>query len=178
MSGNIEVEVRSFISEPKYQELSEFFKKEGYFLGESHEESYYFDAPVDLRIQRNNSYSKIWLKKGKIHDEQREEIEVKFPPEDFENLEKMFLVMGYKVQIKWFRTRQTFLWQGVNVMVDYTKGYGHILELEVMSREEEKNQTLETLRDKIRDLGIVITSKAEFEEKYNFYKVNWQELIK
>jgi len=73
--NNIGVEIRSFISPEKYQELLTFFHKEGVFLHEDNQETFYFDAKQDLRIQRSNTYSKIWLKKGKLHDEHREEIE-------------------------------------------------------------------------------------------------------
>ena len=88
--NNIEVEIRSFISSEKYEELIEFFKENAEFINDDYQETYYFDAEQDLRIQRNNNYSKIWLKKGKLHDEQREEIEIKFNKEDFEMLERLF----------------------------------------------------------------------------------------
>ncbi|GEM_PF-2211807 len=74
-ANNIEVEIRSFISKDQYQELITFFHKNGQFKGEDNQETYYFDAEQDLRIQRNHTHSKIWMKKGKLHDEHREEIE-------------------------------------------------------------------------------------------------------
>ena len=174
---NIEVEVRSFITEDKYKELIDFFKKESEFISEDYQETYYFDCEEDLRIQRNNSYSKVWLKKGKIHDDHREEIEIKHPKEDFEKLEKLFLSLGYSVEIKWFRNRHTFKWQGISVMVDHTRGYGHIIELEKMSTEEEKDSVLNELKSKMDSLGIEISSKEEFKDKFNYYKANWRELV-
>ncbi len=124
--NNIEVEIRSFISPKKYQELLSFFRQEGKFVSEDGQETYYFDSQQDLRIQRNKAHSKIWLKKGKLHDEQREELEIKFKREDFEMLEKIFLTLGYNTSIKWLRKRHTFEWQGITVMLDYTKGYDYI----------------------------------------------------
>ena len=85
----VEVELRSFISEEQYHELLTFFNKEAQFLNQDYQETYYFDAKEDLRIQKNNFFSKIWMKKGKVHDEMREELEIKFPKEDFEKLEKL-----------------------------------------------------------------------------------------
>jgi len=174
---NIEVEVRSFITEDKYKELIDFFIKEGKFVSEDYQETFYFDCDEDLRIQRNNTYSKVWLKKGKFHDDHREEIEVKFPCENFELLEKLFLSLGYNVEIKWFRNRHTFTWEGISVMVDYTKGYGYILELEKMSTEAEKDAVLAELKAKMDSLGISISSKEEFENKFRNYKENWQSLV-
>ncbi|MBI2582613.1 hypothetical protein HYV87_05820 [Candidatus Woesearchaeota archaeon] len=174
---NIEVEIRSFISAERYQELLSFFRQEGKFLHEDYQETYYFDTEQDLRIQRNNTYSKIWLKKGKLHDEHREEIEIKFDKDKFEILEKLFITLGYNTNIKWFRKRYTFDWQGLKVMLDYTKGYGYIIELEKMSSEEEKEQALSLLKDKLRMLNIPLTSKEEFDAKYKYYKENWKRLV-
>jgi len=82
----IEVEVRSFITKEKYDDLLKFFKMYAEFVKEDYQETYYFDSDADLRIQKNNFFSKIWLKKGKIHDDFREEVEIKFKREDFKNL--------------------------------------------------------------------------------------------
>jgi predicted adenylyl cyclase CyaB len=174
---NIEVEIRSFISKEKYEELLKFFNKEGKFISEDYQETYYFDCEEDLRIQKNNFYSKIWLKKGKIHDDHREEIEIKFDKEEFEKLEKLFLTLGYNTQIKWFRTRHTFKWENIDVMIDYTKGYGYIIELEKLSNEEEKDKTLNLLKEKMKKLNIEITPKEEFDSKFKHYKEHWKELI-
>ncbi|HLD40105.1 MAG TPA: CYTH domain-containing protein [Candidatus Nanoarchaeia archaeon] len=174
--NNIEVEIRSFISSEKYVELLAFFHREGTFLHEDDQETYYFDSGQDLRIQRNNSYAKIWLKKGKLHDEHREEIEIKFDAQHFETLEKLFLTLGYHVNIKWFRKRHTFHWHGISVMLDYTKGYGYIIELEKMSSEQEKEAALSLLKEKLQQLQIAATSKEEFNAKYQHYKENWRKL--
>lgn len=174
---NIEVEIRSFITKEKYIELIEFFKKEGEFINEDYQETYYFDTDEDLRIQKNNFFSKVWLKKGKIHDDQREEIEIKFDKEHFDQLEKLFISLGFSVEIKWFRKRHTFKWQDINVMVDYTRGYGFIIELEKMSSEKDKENTLELLKQKLNSLNIQQTPKEKFDKEYQNYKTNWKNLI-
>ena len=177
IQNNIEVEIRSFISPEKYQQLLDFFHKEGKFINEDYQETYYFDAEQDLRIQRNNVHAKIWLKKGKLHDEHREELEIKFDRDNFEVLERLFLTLGYSVSIKWFRKRYTFGWEGITVMLDYTKGYGHIIELEKMSAEHEKEKSLQLLKSKLQKLNIPLTAKEEFDNKYKRYKEHWRKLI-
>lgn len=172
----IEVEIRSLITTAQFNHLLDFFHKEGKFLHEDYQETFYFDAPVDLRIQRNNFHSKIWLKKGKIHDAQREEIEIHFPREGFESLEKMFLVLGYNVAVKWFRKRHSFLWQGISVMLDDTKGYGLIIELEKMCDKKDEESVLQLLKQKLSELKIPLTPREEFEAKFQHYKDNWKEL--
>lgn len=173
----IEVEIRSFISPEKYQELLAFFHQTAEFVNEDEQETHYFDTPEDIRIQKNNFFSKIWWKKGKIHDDQREEIEVKCLTEDFQKLEKLFQSLGISTTIKWFRTRHTFLWKGTSVMLDYTRGYGYILELEKMSSAEEKETALQELQEKLAQLGLPVTPKEEFNQKYQYYKEHWKELV-
>jgi len=177
MSPAIEVEIRSFISEAQYHQLLNFFQNNAILDKEDEQISYYFDSPQDLRIQKNKFHAKIWLKKGKLHDDHREEIEVIVPQNDFEKLETLFLALGYHVNIKWFRTRHQFIWNEITVTVDYTKGYGHILELEIMSSEEKKNEALNLLKQKMSELQISETPKLEFDEKYQYYKEHWQELM-
>ncbi len=173
---NIEVEIRSFISEEKYHSLLDFFKQNSKLINEDQQETHYFDCKEDLRIQNNNHFCKVWLKKGELHDNHREEIEVKLPKEDFSNLQKLFSALGYSTEIKWFRKRHTFSWEGISVMLDNTKGYGHIIELEKMSDEENKEKSLKELKEKLSSLNIPLTPKEEFSKKYDHYKENWQEL--
>lgn len=173
---NIEVEVRSFITNEQYENLIERFKQEAQFLGEDEQITYYFDTPQDLRIQKNNTYSKTWLKKGNLHDDHREEIEVRCAKEDFEKLEQLYLSLGYRVAIKWFRKRHSFTWGDISLAIDHTKGYGYIIELEKMAGEDEKEQVLVELRQAMEKLSIPQTPKEEFERRYAYYKENWRSL--
>jgi len=173
---DIEVEIRSFVSKEKYEQLLEFFDKEGEFCYEDDQVSHYFDTEEDLRIMESKQYSKLWLKKGKMHDEKREEIEVRMDKKDFQKLRKIFLGIGLNVEIMWFRKRKAFKWQGINVMVDYTKGYGYILELEKICPPEEKEKNLELLKQKLAELNIPLTPRKEFDDAYEHYKNNWREL--
>ena len=158
-------------------ELLEFFKQNAEFVKEDFQETFYFDENSNLRIQRNNSGAKLWHKSGNVHDEFMEEIEIYTKREDFENLEKFLNKLGQTVKIKWLRNRNQFNWNGIKVCLDYTKGYGYILELEKMSDKENKENILQELKQKLRELNIEETPKEVFNEKYNYYKENWRELI-
>lgn len=175
---NIEVEIRSFISKGKYEELIDFFTKNGEFLNEDDQISHYFDCKEDLRILQSNSFAKIWLKKGKMHDEQREEIEIKYNRDDFEKMEHLLNAIGLNVEIKWFRKRKNFKWNDIAVTVDYTKGYGYILEFEMMPSEDEKQQSLNFLKQKLNELGVEQTPLEDFNKAFDHYKKNWKELTK
>ncbi len=178
MENKIEVEIRSFISKERYEELIEFFKNNSDKTKEDFEETHYLESSKDIRIQKNNSFSKIWLKKGKIHDDYREEIEVNFEKDDFNKISKIFSEIGHQPKIKWFRYRNEFIWDEIKVCLDYTKAYGYIIELEKISTEQEKEKTLEELKEKLKELNIELTPKEEFNNKFEYYKNNWRELLK
>jgi len=178
MKKNIEVEIRSLITQDQYKQLFSFFKKEGKFLGEEKQISYYFSGESDLRIQKSNKSAKIWLKKGKMHADSREEIELKLNLNDFKNAKKLFEALGYEIKIKWYRKRNTFLWKGINVMLDDTKGYGYIIELEKMCQKAEKEKTVNKLKTMMNLLKVKETKKEIFDEKFEHYKKNWKRLTK
>lgn len=173
----IECELRSFLTEGQHKALLGFFSANAKALGEDEQVTYYYDAPQDVRIQRNRTHAKIWLKKGSMHDDAREEIEVPVAKEDFSRLEALFEAMGYGVKIKWFRTRRAFDWAGVRACLDHTVGYGHILELEMMTDRSGREETLRVLRAKMEQLGVRPTPKPIFNERFEYYRAHWRELL-
>ena len=174
---DIEVEARSFITKEKYLELIDFMKKHAEFLKEDNQITYYFSGDVDVRIQKNDFFSKIWIKEGNIHDEHRKETEIRFAKERFEALEKLFLALGYEIDIKWFRKRNEFKWKGITVAIDDTKSYGYIIELEKMSSGGDKEEIYKELLTRLDELGVIITPKEEFARKFKEYKDTWRELL-
>ena len=172
-----EVEIRSFISKEKYLELIDFFNKNAKFLNDGNQETHYFDCEQDLRIQKNNEYSKIWLKAGKMHDEKRKEVEIRLKKEDFNKAQELFSEMGLNVKIKWFRNRREFLWNELNICLDYTLGYGYIIEIEKLCEEKDRDFYENFIKLKFGELNIGITSKEEFNQRFNDYEKDWKNRI-
>ncbi len=174
---NIEAEVRSFLTKNQYDRLLKFFKKNAKFVMKDNQVTYYFTGDHDLRIQKNDYFSKIWMKGGKIHDSFREELEIKFDKNNFELLEKLFLKLGYDIKVKWFRKRYQFRWSGIDVMLDYTRGYGYIIELEKMCSPKEQVRTYGMLKERFKELGIKLSPKEDFDKKFKYYTKNWKKLV-
>jgi adenylate cyclase class IV len=175
----IEVEQRSFISEEKYNELINYFKENGVVFGETKQISNYFKGDLDFRIMAADNYTKMWLKKGKMHDDAREEIEVFIDNDYRDNLFKLFANLGYEIEIKWFRKRLMGVYQDITVTIDYTIGYGYIIELEKIV--EDRSMVEETkayLLKTFENLGVNVSSREEFEEKYEDYRINWKKYTK
>ncbi len=172
-----EVGVRSLLKKEKYDELIEFFRREGEFVGEDDMETCYFDAKFDVRMQRNNSFSKVWVKGGRADGGQREETEIRFDRKDFDNLVLLFQGMGHDIQVKWLRKRHTFRWQGMDVILDYARGYGYTIELGKACEEDEREMMMFTLKQKMMSLGVQITPKEEFDRMYQYYRDNWKMIV-
>jgi adenylate cyclase class IV len=117
---NREVELRSFVDIDTYTNLLDFFHSHARFLNEDNQITYYFSGPHDLRIQKNDHYAKIRMKKGNLHDEMREEIEIRFEIDDFDKLKSLFLALGYDVEIIRLRKRIQFDREGIEVSLDDT----------------------------------------------------------
>lgn len=177
MENNLEVEIRSFITKTEYEELLKFFEENSKKVKEDFQETHYFDCKEDLRIQKNNSGAKIWMKKGKLHDDWREEIEIKLSNEDFDKIKNIFNSLGMETEIKWLRDRKQFDWNGTKVCLDFTKGYGYIIELEKITSQDEKEKVFAELQEKLKELNVKLTPKEEFDNKFNYYKENWRSLI-
>lgn len=172
-----EVEIRSFLTLGQYLRLLKFFRKQNKNYFQDTQETIYFSGKNDLRIQKNKKYSKIWFKSGKIHQSIRKEFEIIVPRSDFNKLLELFLALGYKVDIKWFRKRSEFKWKGIKVFLDYTKGYGYIIELEKLTTKKDHHAILKDLKTKLKKLNILQTSKKEFDQKFNYYKKHWRKLV-
>ena len=172
-----EVEIRSFISEEKYNTLLEYFKKEGQLIKSEEDETEYYADQGAVRLWQNQDSAKVILKSGEIHDEQREENEMPINKKDFFLFQKMFQKLNIPKQIKWNRKRHTFDWQGINVQIGDNKGYGYVIELEKKSTDTDKEQTINILKEKLASLNIPLTPRKDFENAYNNYKENWKELL-
>ena len=87
--------------------------------------------------------------------------------------------LGIKVETVWLRKRKEFQWNGIKVYLDDTEGYGKIIEIETyVEKENETEKKRDELISKLRSLGIKISERNEFEEKFEWYKRNWKRLLR
>lgn len=128
----IEVELRSFINKDKYDEL---VKK--YNADFQKQITYYFNSEQDFRMMKTKDYTQLWLKTGKMHEASRVEKVVKIDNKYRNDLEGMLELLNYDVDIKWYRTRSKIkIENDAEMCIDYTVGYGYILEIEKQVKDE------------------------------------------
>jgi predicted adenylyl cyclase CyaB len=179
MSKNIEVEVRSFVDEGQFENIKNILDRDYEFVKELKETTVYFSGEKDLRMRKNETEAFVILKEGKIHDDFRKEFEVRIDKDDFGNMAELFQGLGYEIEIEWQRNRLEYKNGDMKILLDDTKGYGKILELEKMVEGGNEDEAHLLLIEEINRLGISkITSKEEFNEKFEYYKQNWKTLIR
>jgi adenylate cyclase class IV len=171
----IEVEKRSFVSKEKYEQLINYFKSNNYILKEEKQVTTYFKGDTDFRLMNTPDYLKLWLKKGQIHDDAREEMNVVVEKKYETDLVKMLNVLGYEEEIKWYRKRLELQYEDFEVTIDYSIGYGYIVEFELMVNDESKvDRAKEKIEELFNKFDIENTPKEEFNNRYNDYKINWK----
>lgn len=178
MSKDIEVEVRSFVDDEQFLLVKSRLDIDFDFIGRLNEITVYFSGEKDLRLRKNEEGVFLILKEGKIHDDSRKEFEIRFGAEDFDKMIQLLKGLGYEVEIKWFRERLEYRKENISVLLDDTKGYGKILELEEMTESGRELESKNRLEEMIKNLGVSkITSKEEFGQRFEYYKNNWKSLI-
>ena len=179
MSKNIEVEVRSFIDDEQFKDIKGILDRDFEFIKELKEITVYFTGEKDLRMRKNETEASVILKEGKIHDDFRKEFEVKIGVDDFDDMAELFQSLGYTIEIEWQRNRLEYHGNDMKILLDDTKGYGKILEIEKMAEEGNETETHSVITEEMNKFGIEkITSKEEFNERFEYYKQNWQDLIR
>ncbi len=173
-----EVEIRSFITEDDYQRLLERMKKEGEDGGKEKQVTIYFSGENDLRIQKSEESAKIWMKDGEIHEKAREEIEITIHKNEFEAVRRLFEALGHEVDIKWYRKRHRFHWDGLKVCIDHTPGYGRIVEVEKLTDEDGQEEALEEVKRALEKLGVEETPREKFDQRYRNYRKKWQDILR
>jgi adenylate cyclase class IV len=87
--------------------------------------------------------------------------------------------IGFCTKIKWFRIRRKYLLDCVDISLDYTVGYGYIVEAEVII---DNDKNLQNAKEKVyalfNKLNVKVTPEAIFTKKYNDYKMNWSKYTK
>lgn len=169
----IHVEIRSFIKPEKYKELIEKYNN---ILHTEKQISYFFNSKEDLRFMKTKRYSEICIKEGNMHDDIRKEKIVKIDSKYNDDMAYILNDLGYVPQVKWFRTRsKATLDFGIDFCLDYTVGYGYIIEVSKNIEDNTKyDLTKIELGNFLESLDIDITSKDEFDKKYDEYVLNWE----
>lgn len=171
-----EIEYKFILDKKTKNQLEKFLKKnKAKFLGQEKQENYYYQASGknDFRIRKTDNCAFIILKKGWMHDDDREEIEIKIDRKDFQKADKIFTSLGFKYDTKWYRVRKEYRYKDFNISIDFNAGYGWIAEIEKIVRKGHEEKAKKDILQLARIVNIKPASKSLFDKMYKYYKNNW-----
>lgn len=176
---NIEVEVRGPLSEEQRCELTEKFEKEGKLIEEKNRFMICYPDPksgslvedlnTDIRVRDTNGTPELIVKHGKwgAVDESRREYSLKGRPGQFHEMIEMLGVMGFEKGLAVVRFGKVYMYKGVEFSLMEVPGHSYFYEAEIMSKMEEKEESLKNLRKICKDLGLKIFTEKEFYDHIN-----------
>ena len=142
-------------------------KRYAKFLSVDRQEIVQMEGPKQVSILRSTSQALLVM----------EGTEIKFGLADCSKMIEVFVALGHPVRVKWHRTRNVFIWNGIGVTVDFLKGCGYIIQLEKMADERDRLLALAELKQRMQMLHLPVGSKEEYEGKEQYYVDHWKELI-
>jgi len=163
---NIEVEFRACLDDKKYEELIEFFSKNGNFVldGERITIGY---GPQDLRIRKDWNGTVLMLKRGDMKDYKRKEHVTKI--DDIEEMQRIIESLGFYHLHNWKTIRKKFDYQGFSVAIDHIPEFMKTIEIERMCSEEEAEECKKEIQKIFSDLGLVSLDYDWFKAEIDKY---------
>lgn len=173
-----EIEYKFLLTPKDKKRLINFLEKNSAEkISEGTQDNFYYitgNKKLDFRIRRTDKESFLILKKGWMHDDDREEVEIKFDKKDFLTLDKLITDLGYKYDTKWYRKRIEYKYKNFNIDIDFNAGYGWLAEIEKLVKDENADKAKKEIIDFASEIGLKPTPKSTFDKMYKFYKKNWK----
>ena len=171
MNNTIKVEVKAEISN------SEEIKNKIVSMGAvQKEKKYQHDILLDppntdfsqtdqvLRIRNSNGAWKLDYKTPRLDNETKSRKEFSLKIEDGAKLKDIFTKLDFKIVGEIEKTRETYLLDNMNIHFDTVTHLGTFIEVEVLSNEENFEQTKKDIFAFLSQLGITKTIKNDYLE--------------
>jgi adenylate cyclase class IV len=93
-----------------------------------------------------------------------------------DELDALVLGAGYTYQAKWSRSREEYVYKGINVCFDKNAGYGYVAEFEKILHDESELQAARTELDTLMaELGVTELDQERLTRMFAHYNQNWAE---
>lgn len=164
----MEVEYRGPISKAEFDRLTIFLSKEG-VLKEKKVRRFvdYTDGienrTKDIRVRETNGIPEIVIKLGRWgSEESREEVSVKCETGKFEDLKRIFALLGYDKGIYCERNITAYEFDGIEFALVEVPNHSYYFEAEILTTLEDADTAKEKIKKICADLGLQIFSENEF----------------
>ena len=171
---NIEVEIRGPLSKKKYFNLEKYLKKNGLFVKKKDRVliDYSFFIPSeglesrknDIRLRITNKIPEIIVKIGKMGgSDEREEISVIARKNSFDDLVKIFAILGLKKGMLCIRKGNIYQYKNIEFSLVEVPNHSYYFEAEkLICKGEDKNQVKQELLKVCKQLKLRTFSDKSF----------------
>jgi adenylate cyclase class IV len=93
-----------------------------------------------------------------------------------DKLDKLVLKSGFVYQAKWSREKTDYDYQGTNVTISFSPGYGYLAEFEkIITDPTLATETKNELREQMKELGAKELSQDRLARMFDYYNMNWRD---
>lgn len=144
---------------------------------------------IDGEDFEKDSFTYIVCKNGKdaSNGVVRNEFEIKLNGNRIDSVDKILMAVGAEVQAKWSRERVTFIDNDIsirdtgpiNICIDKNAGYGYLVELEKILKEDATEKDVEQAISQINNFamlcGLEKLDDARLSRMFKYYNQNWKD---
>jgi len=150
-----EIERRALLTKQEFERVKAYLDENARFLGRRTFASYLFREPGFLRIRIENKQVTITEKAGDYEDIGREERNTKIKYEKLREYLARIYKEGFKRCAEVSTERYSYEFSGVNVELNNISSLGLIAEIEALTEDEAKRNSLDKkIKETIRILGL------------------------
>ena len=174
--AKVEVEHRGYLTDKKYNELRNFLKVNGKFLGKKNRFSVIYSpfrgeetfelsksSPVDLKVRITNKRAELVLKYGKWSgNDARKEFLFPIDSKKFEEMVEFLLILGFYYGVLQATKTCLYLYKGIEFALVKVPGWGYYFEAEIATIPDRVKKANIKIAKECKKLGISALNDKDF----------------
>lgn len=169
-------EKRTFIKEEEKQKLIEYFDSHCSQKAIEKQVIYNYHTEGDFRLIKTKDYMKIDFKPSSALEKENT---VFINPKYQQDLTEIYRKIGLDIEMKRFRIRHKYIYQGLYVSVDENVKTGNIFRIKFhYDKEQDLSIKKQMIKDIFNQFEIEETDLSKFQDLYAKYRMDWYDLTK
>lgn len=169
-------EKRTFIKEEEKQKLIEYFDSHCSQKAIEKQVIYNYHTEGDFRLIKTKDYMKIDFKPSSALEKENT---VFINPKYQQDLTEIYRKIGLDIEMKRFRIRYKYIYQGLYVSVDENVKTGNIFRIKFhYDKEQDLSIKKQMIKDIFNQFEIEETDLSKFQDLYAKYRMDWYDLTK
>lgn len=172
--AKIEIEHRGLLTKKKFEELLDFFHKNGKFLGKKERFSIIYiqaknsvaedrDCEIDLKLRITNKLPELALKYGKWSGKDaRKEFNLDIKKDQFWECVELLKILGYERCALMANTKNDFLYKNIEFSLVEVPDWGYYFEAEILADPKDITKYDKLIEKEVSALGLKVASEEEF----------------